>query len=315
MFLETHLTFRLPEHFASTSVMANLVGRACDATPDQDGRGRILLEWLVAATRSIFGLGGAVSGFGSPEAMAFGPRYQAGSASPEVIRQYTEHMEQDVDQDPVYADSLRRVRPGLMIVRRHDVIDDAAWRAHPHYLKRRKGFGVEECLYGSVSFGTPGTFMLLSLHRPESVGPYSDEESGLVATWLASMEWLVAHHLRSRESDRVLALLRPHERVILAHLQNGLGEKQIAAFTGLTRNTVHTYCKRVYKVFGVGTRAELFHECARLGIRSRPDDPQWVHKAKLLLVPGEDAPEALPGQFIRSAKARAARGGSQGKKR
>jgi DNA-binding CsgD family transcriptional regulator len=51
--------------------------------------------------------------------------------------------------------------------------------------------------------------------------------------------------------------LSPRERQTLWKLLAGRGEKQIAAEMKLSINTVHHYAKRIYKHFGVSSRAEL----------------------------------------------------------
>ena len=51
--------------------------------------------------------------------------------------------------------------------------------------------------------------------------------------------------------------LSPRVRQTLELLLAGDSEKQIAAKLKISQHTVHDYVKRVYRQFGVGTRAEL----------------------------------------------------------
>ena len=51
--------------------------------------------------------------------------------------------------------------------------------------------------------------------------------------------------------------LTPRERDVVSHLLAGASTRQIAARTGLTVATVHTYLKRVYPKLGVHSRVEL----------------------------------------------------------
>ena len=46
-------------------------------------------------------------------------------------------------------------------------------------------------------------------------------------------------------------------RITLEHLLTGMSEKEVAAAMELSRHTVHTYVKAIYRAFGVKSRAEL----------------------------------------------------------
>jgi len=59
--------------------------------------------------------------------------------------------------------------------------------------------------------------------------------------------------------------LAPRLRNTLQHLLHGMSEKEIAAKSGLTRNTVHEYVKHIYSYFGVSSRAELMAKVLRGG--------------------------------------------------
>jgi DNA-binding NarL/FixJ family response regulator len=46
-------------------------------------------------------------------------------------------------------------------------------------------------------------------------------------------------------------------RTTLEHLKTGMSEKEVAAAMQLSPHTVHCYVKRLYRSFGVRSRAEL----------------------------------------------------------
>ena len=58
--------------------------------------------------------------------------------------------------------------------------------------------------------------------------------------------------------------LSPRMAQTLAHLLNGLSEKEVALAMDVSQHTVHGYTKALYKQLGVQSRAELllrlFHE-------------------------------------------------------
>ncbi len=51
--------------------------------------------------------------------------------------------------------------------------------------------------------------------------------------------------------------LSPREQETLTHLLAGASEKEVAARIGRSRHTVHSYVKKIYRQFGVTSRAEL----------------------------------------------------------
>jgi DNA-binding CsgD family transcriptional regulator len=55
--------------------------------------------------------------------------------------------------------------------------------------------------------------------------------------------------------------LEPRARETLEHLLTGASEKQIAPRLGVSQHTVHMYVKKIYKRFGVSSRAELLARC------------------------------------------------------
>jgi DNA-binding NarL/FixJ family response regulator len=57
--------------------------------------------------------------------------------------------------------------------------------------------------------------------------------------------------------NRDQSTLSPRLQETLQYLLAGKSEKQIATDLGLSKHTIHTYVKALYKHFGVSTRAEL----------------------------------------------------------
>jgi DNA-binding CsgD family transcriptional regulator len=81
-----------------------------------------------------------------------------------------------------------------------------------------------------------------------------------------------------REAGRSLATagdpspsdLSPRLRQTLGAMLEGDSEKQLAARLGLSRDTIHEYVRRIYRHFGVSTRAELLaYFLRRSGLRLR----------------------------------------------
>ena len=60
--------------------------------------------------------------------------------------------------------------------------------------------------------------------------------------------------------------LPPRERIVLAHLANGLGNAAIARALFVSENTVRSQVRSVYRKLGVGSREEAITEATRRGI-------------------------------------------------
>ncbi len=252
--------------------LAEMIGRAVDAHREYAARGQALLEGLAELTGTSLAFAATIGGFDSGAPVPFGTQFVVNTASPEATRSFLAHMAEDFGTDPIHIAALQRMRPGINVFRRREILDDAAWQAHPHYVKRRKGLGVEECMYAGASFDRPGEFIALSLHRSSARGPYSEHEGELVRAWIGGLGWFVEQFHREQRAMEISGSLRPHEHRVLFFLQQGLSEKEVAGVTGLSQHTVHEYTKRLYKALGVRSRPELLVECARLRLVARTGD-------------------------------------------
>lgn len=109
---------------------------------------------------------------------------------------------------------------------------------------------------------------MLHLHASESAGRFGTAELRL-ARWgarLLARQLFYAQRLtedgRRRGTEDISealarAPLTPREKDVVALLVGGSSTRDIAARTGLTVATVHTYLKRIYPKLGVHSRVEL----------------------------------------------------------
>lgn len=67
---------------------------------------------------------------------------------------------------------------------------------------------------------------------------------------------LLKQRERRRDGERMLALLTPRERQVLACLAEGAGRKQIAGRLGLAANTVRTHVQNIMAKLGVHSALE-----------------------------------------------------------
>jgi DNA-binding CsgD family transcriptional regulator len=119
---------------------------------------------------------------------------------------------------------------------------------------------------------------VLRLHPPRDARRFSPEDARL-ARWAARLyarqlgyvARFAATPARSGSDGVHAALARtslsPREREVVALLVAGRPTREIAARTGLTVATIHTYLKRIYPKLGVHSRVELV---ARLAGTAQP---------------------------------------------
>jgi len=109
---------------------------------------------------------------------------------------------------------------------------------------------------------------MLHLHASESAGKFGTAElrlarwgARLLARQLFYTQRLADDGRRRGTEDISDALARapltPREKDVVALLVGGSSTRDIAARTGLTVATVHTYLKRIYPKLGVHSRVEL----------------------------------------------------------
>ena len=85
----------------------------------------------------------------------------------------------------------------------------------------------------------------------------------MVADWCR----LLGEGLKPRPDET--AGLSPRHVQTLQRLLTGDSEKEIAAYLGVSRNTVHVYVKALYRHFGVASRGELLARFVRQPVSSR----------------------------------------------
>ncbi|MFO0849526.1 MAG: helix-turn-helix transcriptional regulator [Gemmataceae bacterium] len=137
---------------------------------------------------------------------------------------------------------------------RQELVPDRDWDVSPYVNEVLRPFGIDEGLVSSVAL-PGGRDHMLVCSRPTGEREFSPRERNLVQLLHAEL----ARHLGRGLATSVdpAAGLTPRQREVLGCLLDGDPEKRIARKFGVTPATLHGYVKRVYRVFGVRSRAEL----------------------------------------------------------
>lgn len=164
----------------------------------------------------------------------------------------------DVDMiraHPAVAAFHARPEPTLTLTRR-ELADDRTWDRSAFVNDRLRADGMDEGLVARAPVPVVGCQYLVTVVRAKGERPFEPAAGRLTATVLREL----TPHL-----GRALLLttqpnrhgLPPRTRLVLDCLLDGDSEKEAALRLGLRPASVHDHVKRLYRHFGVGSRAQL----------------------------------------------------------
>jgi DNA-binding CsgD family transcriptional regulator len=209
-----------------------MVAAVGPSPPHQRSRLDRLPEWVAGQT------GG---GWPSPEIR---DRWLAWGRDPERIAAH-----------PAVVRFFARPEPTLSLTRR-ELVDDRPWDRSAFINEHLRADGMDEGLVSRSAVPVVGGGYTLTVVRAAGERPFGVAAGRLVA----HVQRELAPHL-----GRSLLLtvqpnrhgLSPRLRQALDCLLDGDGEKQVALRLGVHPTTAHDHVKRLYRHFGVCTRAEL----------------------------------------------------------
>ncbi|MBB4120748.1 response regulator transcription factor [Martelella radicis] len=97
----------------------------------------------------------------------------------------------------------------------------------------------------------------IGFHRALSQPRFSERERRIVAHALRGIRWFYRLQMLSEGIGVASEPLTPMESKVLCDLLQGLSERQIAENNGQSPHTVHDHVKRIYRKYGVSSRASL----------------------------------------------------------
>jgi DNA-binding CsgD family transcriptional regulator len=122
----------------------------------------------------------------------------------------------------------------------------------------RKPWGFDHSIYSIQRLGSRRVGM--SVSRAFGSQPFTAEEQALIEIFHVAIEPMMAKPplpTANNGSGHTRASLAPRARETLDQLLRGASNKDIAAQLRISQNTVHHYCKMVFRAFGVHSRSEL----------------------------------------------------------
>jgi DNA-binding CsgD family transcriptional regulator len=167
--------------------------------------------------------------------------------------------------------ALLRQGAGSVTRTRQQLVPRHVWQSCQHVQEFKRSLGVDECIYSLLPLHESQLVAAITLHRPWGQNHrFTERDRVLVDLVHTEHAWIYKPDLPLSSPEAIRLSFRL--RQTLQYLLSGDSEKQIAARTRLSRNTVHHYVKALYRHFQVSSRSELL--------------ARWVTPGDLLRRPG-----------------------------
>jgi DNA-binding CsgD family transcriptional regulator len=167
---------------------------------------------------------------------AFQPLLERGSAfHPLVERMFGLH-----DGDPRF----------IQVLTSREILSMRDWRESPYYCDFVRQIGFDESIISLRNAGAPNAGHGFGFFRERGQRAFTESDK-LV---LRLVELVLGPYIHRPPPEPGLS---PRDRDVLALLREGLSDKEIAARLGISPHTVNQRTKRLYRRFGVHSRAEL----------------------------------------------------------
>jgi DNA-binding CsgD family transcriptional regulator len=136
---------------------------------------------------------------------------------------------------------------------RQQLVADREWYRSPNVNELRRRGRLDDCIYSHLRLDEPGRAIGIAFHRPWGDLPFGERERAIVDIFHRTQPLYNRHS----SLDRRGANLSSRQDQVLAALQAGDSEKEVAARLEMSIHTVHTHVKNLYERFGVSSRGEL----------------------------------------------------------
>ena len=137
---------------------------------------------------------------------------------------------------------------------RRSFLEDRAWYRCENFEQTMRPWGFDDRIHGILKL--PGGVMAsMSLVREKNQAPFSERDCQVLALFNTHVGSL--YHVAASPEMAAIEALPPRLRPVLRHLLDGDAEKQVALKLGLSRHTIHSYSKDLYRRFDVNSRGEL----------------------------------------------------------
>ncbi len=214
-------------------------------------------------------VGGEISGIlaGTPRSLGTSDFGWGGGFDPIGWRLGQSEFARRPDYLPSFTNYLAEYsRTGTACLTRRQVFGDGDWYRSAGYVDFFACSSVDHHIQSFAPIGrAPDEHSGCVLYRAAGRRDFNQREQTIVQEAHLAVAGFVGGRL-TRYSDDAFSCLTARQREVVRCLLDGDGDKQIASRLGISRLTVNSHLKAIYKRFGVCTRAELAALAARRGI-------------------------------------------------
>ena len=230
-----------------------LLGEVRELGADPRQWRRHALEGLVRLTGAYVGIGGLEPVPLRGNLQDQRPLVDVGWQSAAERQAYLEFMRTGVLRDePTYA-FLKKLPTQSFVGSRREMVEDAVWYRNETFNRYHRAGGCDDILYSRQIVHVAGCVDMITLRGAYGDRPFDQRDkqilllfhSELARLWKTSPVGLPTPVTLPRHLQRVVDQLRI-----------GRSEKEAAAALGLSRHTVHTYVKELYRRLDVQSRGE-----------------------------------------------------------
>lgn len=163
-------------------------------------------------------------------------------------------------EHPLFLASIRRAGQRRAHTRRQLVADDV-WYGNAFVNECLHQVGFDHSIASIVPVGGHAEFALAAARRLGE-RPNTTAELGWLEMLNGHLSWLYRLHSQQQPANpqangTTAPRLTPRLQETVKLLREGRSEKQIAKAMNLTQRSAHKYVERVYRAYGVHSRAEL----------------------------------------------------------
>jgi hypothetical protein len=164
--------------------------------------------------------------------------------------------------DPFHQRYYRTFTGALRTRCLESVVPASEWSRSRHCNEYVRACGLDDRITSSVALSpAPAITQVIVLHRSARDGKFPERMVKLVHLFHDELRPLIGRKLALPGAADDRSRLPPQLACVLGCLLQGDAEKQIASRLGLSPHTVNRHVQRLYRRFGVHSRAELMCRC------------------------------------------------------
>jgi DNA-binding CsgD family transcriptional regulator len=139
---------------------------------------------------------------------------------------------------------------GILVHTNSELFSTRTWRESPYYCDYLRQIGFDDSIMSLRSGGQPQLGRGFGFFRERGLPPFDDDDKVMLLLVELSLGPYI--HRPPLPPD-----LSPRDRDVLLLLREGLSDKEIASRLAISPHTVNQRTKRLFRRFGVHSRAEL----------------------------------------------------------